>query len=413
MIDAIHELFEKNTLEHFFSIKEKKRIVFWGAGMEAARAINNELADIIPDYFCDNNKSKWGVNFHGYKVEPPDALLNEDKNNLIVIVCSRLFLLSEIIKQLKEYSVEHYFSSQLFISEKRERYRNRFTGEYSFDDRRKNHKKLLIVLSGYKPLLWDIVFDRFVEYIPDDMDVCLVLSGVENDYLKELAELQGWSCLCTKENKLSLAQNIAIMLHDEAEMIYKIDEDIFIGKDYFERMESSYKTIMSNEICRMGFLSPILPVNIYSYIPFLRKMDLEKDFMERFGDEINKMGAWALHNTNEITSYLWDNCLPFDIVYDEIWGNKTTITFSPYRFSIGAILFHRNLWEDMFGFDVGEEGEMGNDEVHICNHCMEQFLAIYIDTNILAGHFAYGAQTKAMSEYYEKKKKMFEIQHKG
>ena len=50
----------------------------------------------------------------------------------------------------------------------------------------------------------------------------------------------------------------------------------------------------------------------------------------------------------------------------------------------------------MIGFDTGNEGEMGNDEVHICTHCMEYLIAGFIDTNILAGHFSYGMQTKTM-----------------
>jgi len=404
---------EQNTIPKFLAAAEGKKVVFWGAGIEANRAMENELADISPGYFCDSNEAKWGAKFHGFDIKPPEALLEENRDALVVVICCRFFLLSEIIEQLEELSVPCYFSSCLFVPENTELFHLRFKGEYCFDDRRKHHKKLLYVLAGYKPFLWDVVFARIAAVIPDDLDTCLVLSGVQNDYLRKLAEKQGWSYVSTKENKLSLAQNIAIMLHNKAEMIFKLDEDIFIGKDYFTRMEASYKKIESTEMCRIGCLSPLLPVNVYSYIPFLQKMGLEEQYMKRFGAEAKEMGGWALHWKDDVVKFLWEHSLPFDKTAEQFWADKTDPVTCPYRFSIGAILFHRRLWEQMFGFDVGLEGEMGNDEVHICNHCMEQFLAIYIDTNILAGHFAYGAQTELMRDYFEKNKARFNIGSSG
>ena len=91
------------------------------------------------------------------------------------------------------------------------------------------------------------------------------------------------------------------------------------------------------------------------------------------------------------------------------YENKTPPQKSPYRFSIGAILFRRSLWEEMLGFEVGAEGEMGNDEIYICNYCGEQFLAIYVDTNILAGHLSYGRQTEDMIEYLKNHYREFDI----
>ena len=46
--------------------------------------------------------------------------------------------------------------------------------EYKFEDRRKNCKKLCMVLSGYKDFLWDSVFGRLKKFVPEDIDICIL-----------------------------------------------------------------------------------------------------------------------------------------------------------------------------------------------------------------------------------------------
>jgi hypothetical protein len=400
MFDFGKDWLASNTIDNIKRISQNKKIVFWGAGIEAERAMNAELSEITPAYFIDSNKSKQGSDFAGFEVNPPDILLSDDTDNLIVIVCCRLSLLGEIIEQLKTYGIKHYFSSSLCVKENYDKCVSRFCGDYIFIDRHKNHKKLLTVLTGYKEFLWESVFSRIIKYIADDIDVCLVSSGVDRREMRELAEKRDWSYLCTKQNILSTAQNIAISLHDKAEFIYKMDEDIFITEHYFERIFESYNRIKKEKLCRIGYLSPIIPVNSVCYTAFLEKSGLEEQYREKFSEDVINSGGWALQFTDEVTGFLWDNSLPLDTKAKEFWENKTAPITAPFRFSIGAIFFERKLWEEMLGYDAGKEGEMGNDEVHICTHCMEQYLACYVDTNILCGHFSYGNQTEYMRGYF-------------
>ena len=199
------------------------------------------------------------------------------------------------------------------------------------------------------------------------------------------------------------------MLHEKADFIFKLDEDMFICENYFSLMESSYKKIASQELCRIGYLSPVIPVNVFSYIPFLKKAGLETVFREKFGSDVLSIGGWALHWEREVTKFLWENSLPLDDKAMLFLNNKSNPEKCPYRFSIGAILLRRSLWKEMLGFEVGAEGEMGNDEVHISSHCMERFLCGYVDTNILTGHFAFGEQTDSMREFYESNKSKFAL----
>jgi hypothetical protein len=401
-----------NTKEQLSEVSKNKKVIFWGAGNEAKRVLSNELAgaEITISYFCDNSEEKWEKQFLGHGVCPPETLKSEKSDDIVVVICCRYFLMSEIIGQLEGYGVTNYFASILFADETRNKYIARFDGEYVFADRRKHSKKLLVVLTGYKEFLWDTVFQRIAAFVPDDLDVCLVLSGKENDTMRELAAQQGWSYLSTKQNKLSLAQNIAISLHSEAQYIFKLDEDMFIGRDYFTDMERSFHDIKANSLCRIGFLSPMIPVNVFSYLPFLNKLGLEGAYKKKFGKEVISQGAWALHYVKEVNEFLWENSLPFDAAVRRIKSNNTECVTCPYRFSIGAILFERRLWEQMIGFETGAEGELGNDEAYICDFCMELFLAIYVDTNIFAGHLSYGGQTEYMKGYYLRHRELFEIQ---
>ena len=51
-----------------------------------------------------------------------------------------------------------------------------------------------------------------IEYLNDEMDICIVSSGLYSDRLSEIAKKYGWSYLSTKRNSVTLTQNTAIKL---------------------------------------------------------------------------------------------------------------------------------------------------------------------------------------------------------
>ena len=101
--------------------------------------------------------------------------------------------------------------------------KRRVKGKYTFINRKKDSEKLCIILAGYKQFLWEDVFGRIEKYVPKDIDVCIVSSGLYSEELAKIAEKNDWSYLSVKQNKVSLAQNIAINLFEKATMIYKLD----------------------------------------------------------------------------------------------------------------------------------------------------------------------------------------------
>ena len=80
----------------------------------------------------------------------------------------------------------------------------------------------------------------------------------------------------------------------------------------------------------------------------------------------------------------------------------------PIRFSIGAILFERDLWERMGWFDVDlKSSGMGSDEVQLCKYCMLQSRPLMVSENIVAGHFSFGKQNEEMKKYYARNVEKF------
>lgn len=98
-------------------------------------------------------------------------------------------------------------------------YINKTKAHYNYINRSKACKKLCIVLAGYKPFLYEDVFGRIRKYAPDDIDICIITSGLYSKVIDDMCSENGWSYLSTKENNVALVQNLAIDLHKHAEYI--------------------------------------------------------------------------------------------------------------------------------------------------------------------------------------------------
>ena len=79
----------------------KKRIIFGAGflGVEALRKYNNEV-----DYFVDNDIAKHGKFIRSKRVYPPEVLLKEDREKLVIFVTASFFC--EIAEQLKSMGFE-------------------------------------------------------------------------------------------------------------------------------------------------------------------------------------------------------------------------------------------------------------------------------------------------------------------
>lgn len=297
---------------------------------------------------------------------------------------------------------------------KESKMKKRIKGSYKFIDRKKDKDKLCIILAGYKQFLWDDVFGRIKKYIPKDIDVCIVSSGLYSDELASISEVNDWSYLSVKQNKVTLVQNIAINLFESAELILKLDEDMFVTKNTFQELLRTYEEVEKNSMYRVGFVAPLIPINDYAYSKVLEKLDLVKNFEKKFGKlKCNWHPDSKVISEPNIATYFWGKSekklRDLDALAKQFGEEEFKYSICPIRFSIGAILFSRSLWKDMGYFEVGLGNNMGRDETQICKHVFEDSRIIAVSENTIVGHFSYGKQTEEMKKYYEKNREIFKV----
>lgn len=294
-------------------------------------------------------------------------------------------------------------------------------GTHEFIDRSKGSDRLCIVLAGYKPTLWEDVFDRLAAFAPKDIDICIMTSGLVNEELKTIAEKNGWSYLSTSVNHLSLVQNIAISEHPRAKWIYKLDEDMFLTKGFFEAMLGTYRELEQNSLYRPAFVSPLINVSCYGHLRLLDKLNLLDEFRStrltdmKFSDGLNHNRR--VINEPKVARFMWGETQPelrdIDALTEKFSAEKLSYSICPIRYSIGAILFTRDSWEEFGHFPltfVGGPYGLGDDEEHICNYACFTGRAMVVNENIVVGHLGYGgAQTAAMLEYHSQHREQFKL----
>ena len=292
--------------------------------------------------------------------------------------------------------------------------KKRVKGKYKFINRKNDNKKLCIILAGYKKFLWEDVFGRIEKYAPKDIDFCIVSSGLYSEDLAKIAEKNNWSYLSVKQNKVTLVQNIAINLHPKAKKIFKLDEDIFITENLFTQLEKTYDKMEKEGRYNIGFVAPLLPINGYANVNVLEKTGLIEEFDKKFGKAYHDGDGQApIIKNPDIAKFMWgeteEKLRDIDKLSKEFSEQEFSYSICSIRFSIGAILFSREIWENMGRFKVGLGTNMGQDEVQLCKYCMIESKAIIISENTVAGHFSYGPQTNAMKEYYNSHREIFKV----
>lgn len=275
-----------------------------------------------------------------------------------------------------------------------------------FIDRRRNSNVLLIILAGYKPFLFDDVFARLKAFAPAGLEICVVSSGLFDERLDAMAAANGWSYLSTAENNISLVQNLAIMLHERAELIFKMDEDIFVTQNCFAKLVETYNHVAREGRWNIGFVAPLIPVNGYAHVRLLEKLGLVEVYEKKFerimyGAQFSRM----IEKSPEVAKFLWGEggiVPPLDLMNAAFQIQKIAYSVCSVRFSIGLILFHRNVWKAMGGWQLPNDGGagIGIDEAQICTFCTARSLGMIISENVVVGHLSFGQQNAAMKEYY-------------
>jgi hypothetical protein len=269
-------------------------------------------------------------------------------------------------------------------------------GCHVFVDRSSGNSELLLVVAGYKSYLWPYTLARLERFVPAGLDVCIVTAGVAPPEVGELATRNGWSWLSTTRNALALAQNLAIASHPAATLIHKLDEDVLVGEGYFERMTAGYRAVEADGRFAPGFVAPVLNVNGFSYRLFLDELGLADAYHERFGELRQACIGNRAQSDPAAALWLWKHSLPFDDMVRRFAERPFDYVPIPHRFSIGAFVMARDLWDAIGGFEVSPRGGLGHEERHLCQECMDLSRVPVVVSDVFAGHWSFGPQEHAM-----------------
>ncbi|MBR5914122.1 MAG: hypothetical protein IKZ58_07165 [Selenomonadaceae bacterium] len=277
--------------------------------------------------------------------------------------------------------------------------------ENLFIDRRKNSPFLLNILAGYKPYLFEDVFARVKKFVPNAFDVCITSSGLFDKNLYDIAKNYGWSYLSTARNSIPGVQNLIMPLYENAQMIFKMDEDIFVTQNCFEKLLQTFNHCQTQGRYNVGFVAPLIPINGYGHVRILEKLGLDEYYEKNFEKIIyGAQHERMLEKSPEVAKFFWGegNIIPsIDMMNVAFQIRKMEYRACPIKFSIGLILFHRNLWTVMGGWITPPVGSGGGiDEMQICDFCVKQSLAMIISENTVVGHLSFHPQNEDMKEYF-------------
>lgn len=383
-------------------IKRYNNIWIYGAG-KVGRKINNMLTFL-------------GIEVNGFAVTKYDGTfciekevveissINSPNEDTLFIISAADRFHKDIIDVLNERGYSEYI--QWNYKHLNELWR---CAEYTFEDRRRNLEKCCFILAGYKDFLWGDVFGRIERFIPEDIDVCIISSGLYNEELSTRAKKNNWSYLATNINSVTIIQNVAMALYEDYKWIYKIDEDMFVTEGAFEGLINCYIMAEKESGYEVGIVAPVIPVNGYGYKKVLAKLGKEKEYEDLFGKiRIGGNPKYEIEKNPDTAVFMWKNTLQIDEL-NKLFNNDKGYSICGVRFSIGFILMKHSFWNGMQGFFVSGNPDMGSDEEEVCSNCIINSQPIIVADNVVVGHFSFGRQTEIMKDYYNDNREWFSI----
>lgn len=290
--------------------------------------------------------------------------------------------------------------------------KRKYSTKYQVEGTIKGKRKMLYVLAGYKPYLWNDVFSRIKKFQPNDLEVCIASSGKYSSELSSICKQNNWVYISTTLNHVCVASNIVLREFSKAEYIYKLDEDIYLPEGYFEKLFDAYQEIEKNEPTEIGYICPVLPLGFYGMHDFLIEKNSLDDFEAKFGK--HRVGGVFvnpyLRAGNGVDEYIWNLIGNFDDCARDYSRKPFSYHACYSRSGIAAILFKRDFWNRLGGLKRGRGIGVGNygDEGQITSFCALNFQVCYCVENILVGHFAFGGSEENVLKYKEQRPDIFE-----
>lgn len=389
MIESLKELESQHKLN--------TSLILWGIGIQTKEVItwlkqNGYGENLL--FIVDNFKCTFCQEYEGIPVIPPRSLEELKRDSFIVLLS--INYAEDVWKQLSAYGITQVYNLRN-LKERLIPYR--YDIPYHFTDRSRGKRYLCYILAGYEPVLWKDTLGRIEAFQDENVDYCLVSSGKQDNTLAEIAEWNQWSYLYTETNQVCFIQNLVIDLHPSAEYMIKMDEDIFVGEDFFGQMIRGYHLVEREGEYHIGFVVPVVPLNCCGYASYIDLIGKKEEYEKHFG-RAYKSRFSAVFNVAETAEFLWDTMDTFDGMAERFLENSGYTILDCY-YNIGCIMFSRERWKMMGRWpEIPGEAGMGRDESYICQDNRTKDLAIYELKNVLAGHLAFGHQKKRMLEYY-------------
>ena len=303
---------------------------------------------------------------------------------------------------------ERYEVAQRYID--RVGARRKFAKNYTFINRQRGTKSLIIIIAGFQPYYWTTLLSNVhkANSAKRDVCICIPLGGSESSKLYQIAEQHNWSLLHLKHDLLAQAQNTAIRLHEHAQFIHKLDEDIVISNHYFDDMEKAFAHQDESE-WEPGFLSPTININLATTDDYLKAIGKYEEFYSIFKKE--HRASLYYHRSPEVGEYLTRSLLAqgkVSYLLDSCRQQAREFLAAPVRLSVGCVLFTRDYWERLGHFSVGiQDAETAKEEEQMCSYNVLYWVpAVYV-SNILVGHLGYYTQKEACKAIFLKHKQEF------
>ena len=294
--------------------------------------------------------------------------------------------------------------------------KNKYKTKYKVEGNIKGKKQMLYILSGYKPYLWDDVFGRIKEFQTDEMEVCIGSSGKYCEELSQICKKNDWVYVSTSLNNVCVITNVIMRLFNQAEYIFKLDEDIYLPEGYFTDMIAAYDRIEKESPGIIGYTCPVLPLGFYGMHDFLIENNCLDEYEEKFGKHyVGGRAANPVFKTPcGIDEFIWEKMGVFDECAKKYSERPFTYEACATRSGIAAILFKRAFWDEIGGLKNNHSIGVGDagDEGQITAYCALQSKMMYCVNNILVGHFAFGGSEPAMLKFKEAHPEIFAFKQK-
>jgi len=218
----------------------------------------------------------------------------------------------------------------------------------------------ILLVTHNRPFLLEKVLNRIIRFTPWDQFDLWILDNYSTEANKKIIiayknKYKFVNVFSQDFNQISVIQNNVIRILKQ-DLYIKLDDDILVTEDWYKAFLGVYER--NHQSISIG--SIIIPINGFSWLPFLQIMNLLDDFNSKFPttpllqDCINSP-AWDNH---EVALYLWNITRDLDKTAQLFkLNNKNAVSdlIVDSRYSIGAIIFSHDFWEKMGGWKV-EDG---------------------------------------------------------